>query len=156
MIVDTETSTRFVYTTTKKYVGDNAKTLLWPCPVSTSISSHFGYREQPLPGASTYHQGIDIPCPIGSPVIAIADGQVIYDNWMGTGGNTVMIDHGNGFVTVYHHLYDESPLVEVGDIVKAGDVVAFSGNSGNSTGPHLHFGIRINGAYVDPLQFYKV
>ena len=154
MIVDTETSTRFVYTTTKKYVGDNAKTLLWPCPVSTTISSHFGYRDQPLPGASTYHQGIDIPCPIGSPVLAIADGQIMYVGYMGTGGFTVMVDHGNGFVAVYHHL--SSTPCEVGDIVKAGDIAAFSGNTGNSTGPHLHFGIRINGAYVDPLQFYKV
>lgn len=149
MISVTESTTVYVYTGN----GYEGGKLLWPCPGSTSISSGFGGRNAPTAGASTYHKGIDIPVASGSPAIAAADGIVIYTGYMGSGGQTVMIEHGGGMVTVYHHLSGYNK--KAGDEVKAGDVVAFTGNTGVSTGPHLHFGVRINGQYVDPLKFYN-
>lgn len=125
----------------------------WPMPTSTYISSYFGGRDAPTAGASTYHRGIDIACDSGSHVIAAAAGTVSYTGYMGSGGITVMLDHGDGVFTVYHHLSAYS-VVE-GQKVEQGQVIAFSGNTGVSTGPHLHFGVRVNGDYVDPLQFYQ-
>ncbi len=125
----------------------------WPMPSSTYISSYFGGRDAPTAGASTYHRGIDIACDSGSHVIAAAAGTVSYTGYMGSGGITVMLDHGDGVFTVYHHLSAYS-VVE-GQKVEQGQVIAFSGNTGVSTGPHLHFGVRVNGDYVDPLQFYQ-
>ena len=145
------------------YVGIDGKVIIpsiigkggfaWPMPTSTYITSYFGGRNAPTAGASTYHRGIDIACDSGSHVIAAAAGTVSYTGYMGSGGITVMIDHGDGVFTVYHHLSAYS--VKEGDKVEQGQVVAFSGNTGVSTGPHLHFGVRVNGDYVDPLQFYQ-
>ena len=144
------------------YVGVDGKVIIpsiigkggfaWPMPSSTVITDYFGGREAPTAGASTYHRGIDIGCSSGSQVIAAADGSVCYTGYMGGGGITVMLDHGDGVFTVYHHLSAYS--VKNGEKVKQGQVIAFSGNTGISTGPHLHFGVRVNGEYVDPLQFY--
>ena len=85
--------------------------------------------------------------------MAVAPGTVIYTGYMGTGGMAVLIDHGNGLTTNYYHLsaYNCQP----GDVVTTGQVIAFSGNTGNSTGPHLHLGVRVNGEYVDPMSFYR-
>ena len=131
------------------YTGDK---MLWPMPSSGQISSYFGYRNAPnVAGATSDHRGIDIPCDEGSPCIAAADGVVMYTGYMGTGGNAVLIDCGSGITIIYYHLSGFN--VTVGQQVKAGDVVAFSGNTGASTGPHLHFGVRINGEYQDPLDF---
>ena len=145
------------------YVGIDGKVIIpsiigkggfaWPMPTSTYITSYFGGRNAPTAGASTYHRGIDIACDSGSHVIAAAAGTVSYTGYMGSGGITVMIDHGDGVFTVYHHLSAYS--VTVGEKVEQGQVIAFSGNTGVSTGPHLHFGVRVNGDYVDPLQFYE-
>ena len=127
--------------------------LVWPMPSSYDITSYFGYRNAPTAGASSYHRGIDISCSMGSHVISAMDGTVIYTGYMGSGGITVMVDHGGGVSTVYHHL--SSYAVKEGDVVKKGQLIAFSGSTGVSTGPHLHFGVRINGEYTDPLQFYR-
>lgn len=126
---------------------------VWPMPTSTVITDYFGGREAPTAGASTFHRGLDIGCSSGSHVIAAAAGTVSYTGYMGGGGITVMLDHGDGVFTVYHHLSAYS--VTVGQKVEQGQVIAFSGNTGISTGPHLHFGVRVNGEYVDPLQFYQ-
>ncbi|SEF95420.1 Peptidase family M23 [Eubacterium ruminantium] len=126
---------------------------LWPMPSSFEITSYFGYRNAPAAGASWYHRGVDIGCDSGSHVISAMDGTVIYTGYMGTGGITVMVDHGGGVSTVYHHL--SSYTVKEGEKVSRGQLIAFSGCTGVSTGPHLHFGVRINGEYVDPLQFYR-
>ena len=121
--------------------------LAWPMPSSTQVTSGFG------PRWGSVHRGTDIACPVGSPVVAVAPGTVIYTGYMGTGGMAVLIDHGNGLTTNYYHLsaYNCQP----GDVVTTGQVIAFSGNTGNSTGPHLHFGVRVNGEYVDPMSFYR-
>ena len=133
----------------RQYNGDK---FLWPMPAGTEISSYYGPRVAPTAGATTYHRGIDIPCPEGSEVIAVAPGQVIYVGYLGNGGNAVIVDHGSGISTCYFHL--SSFNCAVGQSVTAGQVIALSGNTGVSTGPHLHFAVRVDGEYVNPLSYY--
>ncbi len=125
--------------------------LKWPMPASTRISSGFGNRKAPTAGASSYHKGIDIPCAYGSKVIAADSGTVIFTGYNGSAGNAVIVSHGNGMTTLYYHLSGYN--CKVGQSVSKGDVIAYSGNSGVSTGPHLHFSVRINGTYVDPRKY---
>ena len=124
----------------------------WPMPSGHTITSPFGMRNSPTAGASANHRGIDIACSMGSPCIAPAPGTIIYTGYMGTGGMCVMIDHGSGVTSIYYHL--SSYCCQPGDNVNTGDVVALSGNTGVTTGPHLHFAVRINGEYYDPMQFF--
>lgn len=131
------------------YTGEQ---FLWPMPTSTTISSYFGPRVAPTAGATTYHKGIDIPCSMGSEVICVAAGTVIYTGYLGNGGNCVIVDHGGGISTCYFHLSGFN--CEVDDTVSAGQVICYSGNTGISTGPHLHFAVRENGEYVNPLKYY--
>jgi murein DD-endopeptidase MepM/ murein hydrolase activator NlpD len=120
-------------------------------PVAGRISSRFGGRTAPKAGASTNHGGIDIAAPIGTPVTAQRGGVVIAAGEAGKNGNLVRIDHGNGVVTSYAHL--DGFDVKIGDRVEAGQAFARVGNTGNSTGPHLHYGITANGERVDPEKF---
>ena len=120
---------------------------LWPMPASHDISSGFGAR-----WGST-HRGIDIPCDIGSEVIASNSGTVYYVGEYGTGGNAVIIDCGDGIMNYYYHL--SGYAVSQGETVRSGQVIAYSGNTGNSTGPHLHFGVSINGEYVNPEKYFN-
>lgn len=125
-------------------------------PVEGKITSEFGYRKAPTGGATTNHSGIDIAVPVGTPVKAIAAGKVIAANGGMRGyGNGVFIDHGliNGkqVISEYGHL--SQFLVKVGDKVKQGNVIAKSGNSGISTGPHLHITIRENNIPVNPRKY---
>lgn len=124
---------------------------IWPCPSSSRITSYFGDREAPVAGASTNHQGIDIGTPTGSSVVAAADGEVIISTYSPSAGNYVMISHGGSVSTVYMH--NSQLLVSVGDKVKQGQVIAKSGSTGYSSGPHLHFGIRANGKYINPIAY---
>ena len=117
-------------------------------PVQGKITSGFGNRKSPLPGASKDHNGIDIASPVGTPVAAPARGKVIASGYNKKAGNFVRIDHGNGVITGYAHLNARGP--RVGTVVEAGDSFAESGNTGNSTGPHLHYTMRVNGKSVDP------
>lgn len=120
--------------------------LLWPVPPeygSDAISSKFGPRNAPVEGASTFHRGIDIAVPTGTEVYAAAAGKVITARDTGLGGLTIFIDHGNGYYTCYMHL--SAFKVSVGSVVAKGDVIALSGNTGNSSGPHLHFGVYCGG-----------
>ena len=126
-------------------------------PVEGKITSGFGYRIAPMKGASTGHSGIDIGVPIGTLVKTIADGTVVAANGGMRGyGNGVFIDHGmiNGkhVVSEYGHLIEFE--VKVGDKVKQGQVIAKSGNTGISTGPHLHLTIRENGIPVNPKMYF--
>lgn len=128
----------------------------WPLDESVEcrISSHFGLRDAPVEGASTNHKGIDIACVTGSPVIASADGTVITSGFSGSAGERIQIDHGNGFITQYMHLSQR--IVSEGDTVTQGQVIGYSGNTGTSTGAHLHFGMKLNGQYVDPENYVSI
>ena len=97
------------------------------------------------------HEGIDIAVPSGTPVHAAAAGTVVYAGWLGGYGNIVVVDHGNGLSTAYGH--NSSLSVAQGASVGAGSVIALSGNTGHSTGPHVHFEVRVNGAAVDPTRY---
>jgi murein DD-endopeptidase MepM/ murein hydrolase activator NlpD len=120
----------------------------WPTEVRR-ISSKFGYRT--LRGRLEFHKGIDMPMWYGTQVRATQDGVVAFAGWESGTGWTVELEHSLGFTTVYGH--NSQLLLSQGDEVRAGDVIALSGNSGNSTGPHVHYEIRLNGTSVDPLKY---
>lgn len=124
---------------------------IWPCPSSSRITSGFGGRESPTEGASSNHQGIDIGAPTGSNIVAAADGTVTISTYSYSAGNYIMLNHGGGVSTVYMHC--SQLLVSAGDTVKQGQVIAKVGSTGYSTGPHLHFGVRLNGSYVNPAKY---
>lgn len=127
--------------------------LQWPVPSCTLITSRFGYRVAPTTGASTYHGGLDIGAGMGASIVAAGAGDVIYAGANGGYGNCVMIDHGNGVVTVYAHM--SSIGVSYGQYVTSGQYVGAVGSTGVSTGPHCHFEIRINGAQTDPAAYFS-
>jgi murein DD-endopeptidase MepM/ murein hydrolase activator NlpD len=133
--------------------GNQAKVtgFIWPCPSSSRVTSSFGSREQPTAGASTYHKGIDIGASVGSDIVAAASGTVVTASYSVSAGNYIMIYHGDGVYTVYMHC--SKLLVSVGEEVKQGQKIAEVGSTGVSTGPHLHFGIIVNGSYVNPLNY---
>jgi murein DD-endopeptidase MepM/ murein hydrolase activator NlpD len=124
-------------------VQPSSSGFIWP--VSGPVTSPFGWRWGRM------HEGIDIAVPYGTPVHAAAAGQVIYAGWMGGYGNLVVIDHGGGMATAYGH--NTSIVVGVGSSVSQGQVVAYSGSTGHSTGPHVHFEVRVNGTPVDPMGY---
>lgn len=124
---------------------------MWPSGSSTRITSSFGYRSQPTAGASTYHKGIDIGAPSGTNILAAASGTVSVATYQWAAGNYIMLSHDNGISTVYMHA--SQLLVSPGQTVNKGDVIALVGSTGASTGPHIHFGIRVNGEYVNPLNY---
>lgn len=123
----------------------------WPT-TSTYITSPFGFRMHPVLGVWKGHTGVDIGVSSGSPVYAAASGKVIVAQWYGGYGYAVVIDHGSGLSTLYGH--NSSLKVSVGQAVSKGDVVALSGSTGISTGPHLHFEVRESGNYVDPMKYF--
>jgi len=123
----------------------------WPCPSSSRITSNFGDRESPTEGASANHKGMDIGAGTGADIIAAAAGQVVISTYSYSAGNYIMIDHGGGVSTVYMHC--SQLLVSEGANVTQGQVIAKVGSTGYSTGPHLHFGIRSGGNYVDPRNY---
>jgi murein DD-endopeptidase MepM/ murein hydrolase activator NlpD len=97
------------------------------------------------------HEGIDISVASGTPVVASATGTVIHSGWLGGYGNLVVIDHGNGLSTAYAH--NSALAVVVGQQVAQGEVISYAGTTGNSSGPHVHFEVRVNGTAVDPLGY---
>ena len=121
----------------------SAAGFIWPC--DGVVVSGFGLRWGRM------HEGVDIGCAYGTPNRAAASGTVIYSGWHGGYGNLVVVDHGNGLSTAYAHA--SSLLVGIGQSVSQGDTVSLVGSTGNSSGPHLHFEVRVNGQAVDPL-FY--
>lgn len=124
---------------------------MWPVPSSHKITSYFGNRGQPTSGASTYHQGIDIGAPTGTAIVAANSGTVVTASYSAGAGNYIMISHGNGIYTVYMHC--SQLLVSSGKTVSKGEKIALVGSTGISTGPHLHFGVSVNGSYVNPLNY---
>lgn len=125
--------------------------LAHPCPGYSRISSYFGYREQPLPGASTNHKGMDFAAPTGTPIYAAQSGTVTTARYSGNAGNMIVINHGDGLVTIYMHCH--AMYVSAGQRVEKGQNIAIVGNTGNSTGPHLHFQVEKNGTPVNPLSY---
>ena len=124
--------------------------LYWPVPGHHRITSPFGYRIHPILKYRKLHTGVDIGAPNGTPVVSAASGTVIASRFMGGYGNCIMIDHG-GMVTVYGHL--SSRAVSAGQSVSAGQTIGYVGSTGMSTGAHLHFEVRINGAVQNPLNY---
>lgn len=128
----------------------------WPLPQSYTITSLFGYREDPFTGEIAYHGGTDIAAPGGTPILAAADGTVSIangtDSWGGSYGYHVKIGHADSFETLYAHC--SSICVTEGQQVKQGEVIAYVGTTGSSTGNHLHFEVRQNGERMDALRFF--
>lgn len=127
----------------------------YPMDYYRRISDFFGYRIHPKLGRRHLHSGVDFSAEIGTPIYATADGVVEFarQDYNGGYGNLIKIDHSFGFKTYYAHLSDL--LVKRGDFVKKGQIIAYSGNTGMSTGPHLHYEIRFLGAYIDPQVFLE-
>ena len=130
--------------------------MLWPVAASgTVITSNFGIREHPIQGVVKQHTGLDIGgAATGTPIVAALDGVVTHAGWLGGYGNCVMISHGNGVVILYGH--GNKVLTQVGKQVKQGETIMELGSTGNSTGPHCHFEVRINGNYTNPLNYVKI
>ena len=129
----------------------SAAGMIWPMPSSSRITSGFGYRSEVMYGSGTFHNGIDIAVNAGTPIIAAKAGRVIGAGYHYSMGNHVIIDHGGGVYTVYMNA--SRLLVSVGQEVSRGQTIALVGSTGMSTGPHLHFSVKINGAYVNPLKY---
>jgi len=132
----------------EKYVGG---VMTWPTPGIYRITSPFGYRIHPILNIKKLHTGIDIGVPKGTKVVAAQAGRIIYSDWYGGYGLVIMIDHGGGYVTLYGH--NSKLVAKVGTEVAKGELISYSGSTGLSTGPHLHFEVRIDGKYVDPLKY---
>ncbi len=122
---------------------------IWP--TMGDVTSQFGWRNSPNDGSNDYHPGVDIANNIGTPVVATADGKVIISGRSSGYGNLIQIDHGNGIITFYGH--NSQLIVQVGQMVKKGQMIAYMGSTGNSTGPHVHYEIRVNGTPVNPANF---
>ncbi|MBP5426536.1 MAG: peptidoglycan DD-metalloendopeptidase family protein [Clostridiales bacterium] len=135
----------------KSYTRYSSGKMLWPLPSSRRITSPFGTRVHPIYKRVKAHHGIDIAGRRGSPIIAAKEGRVIISGWQRGYGNVVIIDHGGGITSVYAHC--DTLLARVGQKVKQGEVIAKVGSTGYSTGPHLHFEVRKNGAVVNPLSY---
>jgi murein DD-endopeptidase MepM/ murein hydrolase activator NlpD len=120
-------------------------------PTTGWISSGFGYRISPFTGHKEFHQGLDIATKEGTPIIAPADGVVITSGKKWLMGNMIAIDHGFGMITEYGHC--KELLINKGDKVKRGEVIALVGNTGRSTGPHVHYMVRLNGVPVNPEKY---
>ncbi|MBN7772876.1 murein hydrolase activator EnvC family protein [Clostridium aminobutyricum] len=126
----------------------NGGIMAWPVPGVTRISSEFGYRLHPILGYKKLHTGMDIAAPTGTTVVASNPGTVIKAAYNNSYGYMVMIDHGGGIVTLYAH--NSKLLVSTGDVVSRGQAISKSGSTGDSTGPHVHFEVRVNGEYKNP------
>jgi murein DD-endopeptidase MepM/ murein hydrolase activator NlpD len=125
----------------------------WPVPGYSKITSQFGNRMHPTLHVPKMHTGLDISCPTGTPIVASNGGTIIMAGWNNSYGNVVMIDHGGKIVTLYAH--NSSLLVSEGDVVAQGQTIAYAGSTGNSTGPHCHFEVRVNGEYQNPEQWVR-
>lgn len=127
--------------------------LAWPVPSSYNITDYFGGRIHPITGVYHQHLGIDVGAGTGSGIVAAQSGTVILASWNGGYGNCVMIDHGNGMVTLYGHM--NSIYVGAGTWVEKGQTIGEIGNTGMSTGPHLHFEVSVNGGRQNPMNYLQ-
>lgn len=141
-----------VNNTKEMLIEETSNAMIWPLPDSTKIVNPYGERKHPLLNVTKKHTGIDIIGKVGSSIVAAEDGKVIYSDFDEAYGKTVIIDHGKGIASLYAHCSEL--LVEKGKEVKAGKAIAKVGNTGLSTGPHLHFEVRKDGKDVDPFDGY--
>lgn len=132
--------------------GSSSKWLV-PCSY-TRLSSKFGYRDAPTAGASTYHKGVDLAGPQGTPIYASRSGVVSTAKYSNSCGYYVTINHGDGYSSVYMHMTNY--VVKSGQAVSAGQLIGYMGSTGISTGSHLHFGITYNGSYVNPANYVNL
>jgi murein DD-endopeptidase MepM/ murein hydrolase activator NlpD len=138
--------------TTADWVRANSAPNLWP--VEGQITGSFGERIDPFNGEGAFHSGVDISSYVGSPVMAPADGLVTFADFMGGYGRAVIVDHGHGISTRYGHL--SSFAVTAGQHIQRGDTIGYVGLSGRSTGPHLHYEVRINDVPVNPYKYLRL
>jgi len=138
--------------TTADWIRANAAPNLWP--VEGQVTGSFGERIDPFNGEGAFHSGVDIGSSYGTPVVAPADGVVMMTETLGGYGKTIMIGHGNGISTRYGHL--SGYAVTAGQHVHRGDVIGYVGESGRSTGPHLHYEVRINDTPVNPYKYLRI
>ena len=138
--------------TTADWFKANSAPNLWP--VQGQVTGSFGERIDPFNGEGAFHSGVDISSPVGTPVVAPADGNVVFSDSMGGYGRAIILDHGNGISTRYGHLSGFAVLA--GQAVHRGDVIGFVGDSGRSTGPHLHYEVRINDTPVNPYKYLRM
>ena len=138
-------------TSTSTSSTSSSSTLLWPVPSLHTISSGYGYRVHPVTGVYKLHGGIDIPCSTGTTLVAAASGTVEVAGYSVYNGYYIKIDHGNGLETMYLHC--SKLLVSAGDHVTRGQTIAKSGATGMVTGAHLHFVVKKNGSYVNPMNY---
>ena len=138
--------------TTADWIKANAAPNLWP--VEGQVTGSFGERIDPFNGEGAFHSGVDIGSGLGAKIIAPADGVVIATEMMGGYGKAIVIDHGNGISTRYGHL--SGYAVTAGQRVSRGDVIGYVGESGRSTGPHLHYEVRINDTPVNPYKYLRL
>ena len=124
---------------------------LFPLNSYSRMTSDYGWRIHPIYGTQRLHNGMDFGASTGTPIMAAYDGEVVVSTYSSSAGNYIMINHGGGLSTVYMHC--SKLIAKVGDTVKKGDVIGLVGSTGNSTGPHLHFSVRVNGEYVDPAPY---
>lgn len=122
---------------------------IWPA--EGHLTSAFGYRISPFTGQTILHAGLDIANRIGTPVVSPARGTVTFSGWQGAYGNCIIINHGNAITTRYAHL--EKSVIKEGQVVNRGDVIGTIGNTGRSTGPHLHYEVRVGGVPVNPMRY---
>jgi murein DD-endopeptidase MepM/ murein hydrolase activator NlpD len=116
------------------------------------VASGYGMRIDPVYHVRKFHQGMDFTAPTGTEIFATGNARVEFTGWKQGYGNTVILDHGYGYKTLYAHLYKS--LVRKGQKVRRSDIIALVGNTGKSTGPHLHYEVRLNGKPVDPRNYY--
>lgn len=135
-------------TTSTVTLDKNAPKFIYPLPQKVSVSSGFGMRTHPVTGKQQMHSGVDLGMPTGTPIYAVADGQVESARELGNCGNGVRITHSGGYMSVYCHA--SKLLIKQGQSVKSGDTIALVGSTGMSTGPHLHLGMKLNGEWIDP------
>jgi murein DD-endopeptidase MepM/ murein hydrolase activator NlpD len=145
---DTTGLTKMVEKSLDKAAGKNQNQNEMATPTDGTISSNFGVRRDPISGLTKFHEGIDIAAPAGDSIKTPLAGRVISSSTVAGYGNMVEVDHGDGLVTRYAH--NSVNLVAPGDEVQAGQSIALIGNTGHSTGPHLHFEVRKGGKPVDP------
>lgn len=150
-IPPTTTSTRV-----KGQLTNEVNGIVWYTPTTNFVvTSRFGYRHDPINGKWTGHNGVDLAAPKNTPIVATRSGVVSFTGYQEDGaGYYVWVNHGDGFKSIYMHM--TRYIVKQGQYVEAGEIIGYVGSTGRSTGNHLHFGLKYNGSYVDPLKYIKV